>query len=45
MGATNYIPERALNGAGGDFAINRSNFVEGGSDVAFGNVQPFGSSR
>ncbi|MDQ6675201.1 MAG: hypothetical protein M3069_31445, partial [Chloroflexota bacterium] len=44
-GATNFVPERGLNGSGGDFAINRSNFLNGGSDVAFGNVQPFGSSR
>ncbi len=44
-GVTNYVPERGVNGGGGDFAVNRSNFLNGGSDLAFGNVQPFGSSR
>ena len=44
-GVTNYLPERGAKGGGGDFAINRSNFLDGGSDVGFGNVQPFGSSR
>lgn len=44
-GITNYVPERGLHGAGGDFAVNRSNFLNGGTDIGFGNVQPFGSSR
>jgi hypothetical protein len=44
-GVTNYIEQRSANGGGGDFAVNRSNFLNGGSDIAFGNVQPFGSSR
>ena len=44
-GVTNYIPERGTNAAGGDIAVNRSNFLNGGNDVGFGNVQPFGSTR
>jgi hypothetical protein len=44
-GVTNYVPERNALSGGGDYAVNRSNFLSNGYDLAEGNVQVFASSR
>jgi len=44
FGVTNYVPGRP-GGAGGDWGVNRSVFLNNTNDMALGNVQAFSSSR
>jgi hypothetical protein len=44
FGLTNYVPGRP-GGAGGDWGVNRSVFLNNTNDLAIGNVQGFFSSR
>jgi hypothetical protein len=44
FGVTNFVPGRP-GGAGGDWGVNRSVFLNNGNDLAIGNTQAFFSSR
>src|SRR5581483_9224839 len=41
-GIGNFNTDDNDNGGGGDWAVNRSNFLADGNDIIFGNAQPFG---